>query len=430
MWRGVVRRGAVATHRFLSKPVYTHRLMFRTMPRVEMDAELNIPVGCAEMHRATVKVAPSSSGSGVTVFPSPHLTEAEVAEGRQEYPTKETESTVIFAKLLKESNATRVEATSNLGRSVAYEEGVGAFLKAAELCWFEHHALRLRPDDMWLLFLQGVGVHITVNAEELRDRLVDHDGKKTLEIFRPDISLGNEGSDWSGAVRDFVVQIEKNTKPGVVDLLRPAFSTTTGLDSVSCGIATMDALSEFFKYVMYCGCGFPEVSLDGSRDDWEAVHTKMVKVLDLLDDSEGVARRWKEALASVMEHFVAAHDGKANALFWNSMLRRGGVQASSGELYLTSPGVAKANTTYNHYSGWVNVFFPYIKRRSMSMGMWGSQKEDEGGPSASCWEWNSFCTPYTHSQDYIMNGSPTDSLGHGPRRSPVIRQVCLLLMSR
>jgi hypothetical protein len=41
-----------------------------------------------------------------------------------------------------------------------------------------HYPIRIKPDDIWLLIVQGFSNHVNANAEELRKLFVDFDGKK------------------------------------------------------------------------------------------------------------------------------------------------------------------------------------------------------------------------------------------------------------
>ena len=91
-----------------------------------------------------------------------------------------------WEKILKESGVkpqeynikTHSATNSNLvcfDRDACFEGFLTAFDK--------HYSLVLSPDMIWLLISQGIATQINENAEELRDRLVDFDGQRTLKII-------------------------------------------------------------------------------------------------------------------------------------------------------------------------------------------------------------------------------------------------------
>jgi len=45
-----------------------------------------------------------------------------------------------------------------------------------------HHELILRPDDFWQAIVTQFSFYVNANAEALRDKIVDHEGKKELVV--------------------------------------------------------------------------------------------------------------------------------------------------------------------------------------------------------------------------------------------------------
>src|SRR5579884_4479704 len=66
------------------------------------------------------------------------------------------------------------------------------FASAAHDAFYGHYPLIIRPDDIWFCIAQGFAIHLKLNAEALRSRLVRHDDKKKLTVFRPDFVLGQK----------------------------------------------------------------------------------------------------------------------------------------------------------------------------------------------------------------------------------------------
>ena len=70
-------------------------------------------------------------------------------------------------------------------------------LQAVHYSFAEHHSLKLTPDHIWLTICQGISLHINASPEKYRSLLVNHGGKKKLEIRRDDFERKSEVSEES-----------------------------------------------------------------------------------------------------------------------------------------------------------------------------------------------------------------------------------------
>ena len=61
------------------------------------------------------------------------------------------------------------------------------FFSAILACYNNHWVLKTSPDDWWNVIARNVAQHVDENGEKnkVRDFFVDHQGKKTIEIFLP-----------------------------------------------------------------------------------------------------------------------------------------------------------------------------------------------------------------------------------------------------
>ena len=98
------------------------------------------------------------------------------------------------------------------------------------------------------------GQHIDQNSEALRKRFVNHDGKKTLEVLRPEFVKGSKDNEWDGVIEEFVQQIDGNTVKDTVDLLDTAYSNTSAVEQIAGKVAIMDMMKHYFVYRMKGGC--------------------------------------------------------------------------------------------------------------------------------------------------------------------------------
>merc|ERR1712032_483961 len=216
-----------------------------------------------------------------------------------------------------------------------------------------------------------MGTHVDLNSEEVRDKWVQHEGKKTLEVICDEFSLTGP-NDWasvvSGKKDSFSQQIAQNTVEGVAEALAPLFSETTPIEDIAQKIVVMDICKHFFSYKMSTCCGFPEITLEGTAKDWQELRDASERLLQRCTPEFNT--QWSAALLPLLDKLVAARNGEVDAIFWNSMCKRGGTSGSG------------ARTWFN---GWFNILFPYVDRRA-----------------------NRYCQPYRPDVGYVLEGLTWD----------------------
>ena len=394
---------------------------------LQLDEELGIPKCSAELYRTPIEV--TREADGVSFNPSPYLNNEQLAQGTQEYDIVDFTKLPQGEQLLERLGTKKIVCKSDDGETIKTGDTVHSFLKAMELAWFEHHPIRLEPDQIWTMFLQSVAIHVSQNSEKLRSKFVDHDGQETISIERPSFTVGNIDSqtdpdDWNGVVMEFTKKLAAKTKAETVETLMPDFSTTTDVTRVACGISVMDALSSYFRYQVMGGCGFPKVTIAGMKSDWLNLMHKMEEIFTLLKTGKTktskttkatktrkagktgkkeneVLSGWKASILPVVQRFIDVFDGKVDALFWNSMLARGAVAASSGKVRFVN-GEARC-CSRDDYCGWIQVFFPYLTE---------STETFCGGRKVTLsWKTNYYCEPYSLQQSYVMSGLERPACG-------------------
>jgi len=256
------------------------------------------------------------------------------------------------------------------------------FISAAIAAFAQHYPIALRPQHFWLLILQAVAQHVDQHAELLRAKWVVHEGKKELVVRRDHFVLG-KANDWAGVIAgppdSFASQIEANVVDGVFEQLSPAFSGTTTAESIAGAVTVMDIAKNYFSYKCSTCCGFPSVVLEGALDDWKKLRAH-AEALITERCSKPFAKNWLAALLPVLDKFVdeyqlGAAPPSSSSLFsrtmpdekfWNSMVKRGGTSGSGARTW---------------FSGWINIFFPYIERQP-----------------------NRWCVPYSPHNGYVREG--------------------------
>ncbi len=204
-----------------------------------------------------------------------------------------------------------------------------------------HKPIIISPDHIWLLICQGVAQHIKENAEGLRDILTYVKGKKVIRVRRDHFVKGGR-NDWEGVFPEFSNKVNEHLKEDLYSRLVLEFSTTTMIEKTAFEIAFMDAMSAYFEYELITRCGIPQITLEGTIEDYQKMFIKL-KTFDTLK-----LDWWTNKIIPLIEEFIQALSGNVNRPFWQSIYK---VDEESGGPFIT---------------GWITAFFPYVKDISVS----------------------------------------------------------------
>lgn len=201
--------------------------------------------------------------------------------------------------------------------------------------------LELRPDDVWLSILSQLGFFINGRADALRQFFVRHQGQMAVEVDMRPYELHNVNVDIFVERMTALVKSQM-TDPAVAEWILPQFSTTTQTDRTVASMMFMGAMQQYFKYRMRIGCGFPSVTLHGTKEDWELIRRCVSRFGDL-GEFDGLAE-WIACLDRVLQGVIAGFDRPdADEVrdFWMRAAHAGGARASGGVVTL---------------SGWLTTF--------------------------------------------------------------------------
>jgi hypothetical protein len=235
---------------------------------------------------------------------------------------------------------------------VAHSAGSGRLVCSGQHAFFEgmynafnnHRPFVLSPDMVWLLISQGFAQHVVNNAEALRHYFVKHDGKITLIVRNDQIVLSDSTSPWDRVFPEFTKQINEAVGKDLVGCLTCDFTTSTHTTQVASQITIMEAMKKYFEFkVQSMACGIPQITLEGTPEDWQKIVTKarQLKQYEL--------GWWMDEILPVLEEMAKASSGNIDKKFWQSMFIR-----SRGK---DGAGCGRAQSI----DGWIVKFFPYNK---------------------------------------------------------------------
>ncbi|MBD2743881.1 DUF4419 domain-containing protein [Coleofasciculus sp. FACHB-1120] len=216
---------------------------------------------------------------------------------------------------------------------VIQESGNHPLVTAVHIAHSEHRPLLLTPDAIWLTIAQGFAQHINNHAEELRSRFVGHLGKLELKVETQKLA---QPSDWVEVIEQWSERIRHNVKPDIHSLMVCNFSTTTSIIQTASQVVMMDALQQYFDYMLYAICGIPWITVRGTEADWRSIRERVeaIAAYDL--------GWWTERLLPICDALIDTVAGRPPLKFWQQIYK-------PKEIY-----GGKVIT------GWLADLFPYI----------------------------------------------------------------------
>ncbi|KAJ7038795.1 hypothetical protein C8F04DRAFT_1323817 [Mycena alexandri] len=213
--------------------------------------------------------------------------------------------------------------------------------------YVNHHALVIRPDDIWLTILCQFNFFVNANAELLRANFVAHDGKHNLLVESLTFDCGAMARQMAGLLEKTVID------PTLRKWAIPTFTTTTLNNTTVSAVLLMSTLKKYFSLgFLVTGCGIPRVTIEGEKSDWEDILGRLEKLKEY-----GIETiTWYHLLRPVIARIIAAFDApesRENIDFWSEVAHR---DQRSG---------------YCYYSGWINAFNAFSRE-----GVWLGHKSD------------------------------------------------------
>lgn len=199
----------------------------------------------------------------------------------------------------------------------------------------EHRPLSLTPDVIWLAICQGVSIHINQNFKALESHIFKADKPSKIQV-RND-SLPDGSVHWVDLLHAFSDSTTKYVNDDYYDFFVPEFSTTTNIELTSYEITMLEGFSQAFEYFGDSGCGIPYITLQGTREDWEMIYSRIEKI-----DELGMTE-WAEELRKLIRKFTDVYDDTIDLDFWQDIYKDHDEYGGS------------------YVSGWFIKLFPYLE---------------------------------------------------------------------
>lgn len=233
---------------------------------------------------------------------------------------------------------TKVEAASGLNQLGLVKSEYHPMMAALYRCYADHRPLVLSPDMLWLMVAQGFAQIVNQDSDQMRKHFVKHEGKKELHVRRDDLIKGSPENDWESVFAEFSQQLRDEIGENNHDLIVVPFSTTGPVEKAANEVVLMDAMQNYFEYHCSTLCGIPEVTLEGTAEDWQKLRDKTEELGKTYE-----IQWWTDKLVPILDRIAANSAGADDPELWANVYKRSG---GSGGPYV---------------SGWMVLFFPYLK---------------------------------------------------------------------
>ena len=242
-------------------------------------------------------------------------------------------------------------ASPNFYTSKVYTKGINNILQGFYSAYENHLPIRLTPDIIWLLIVQGFSHHVNYNSKELREKFVNFEGKKKLEIIIPKYHSYKQmkSEDYAELFENLTEKIKENVGEELINTIDFNFSTSNEITKVVGYASIMSSLKKFFEFRGFCHmCNYPYIILEGKLEDWESI-LKKTKDLSKYD-----LERWTSMLEIPLKEIIETKKGNINKQFWKSILYPDKIDEK------IEIGVYKYKTIQvDGINGWLLTFFPY-----------------------------------------------------------------------
>ena len=244
-------------------------------------------------------------------------------------------------------------ASPNFYTSKVYTKGINNILQGFYSAYENHLPIRLTPDIIWLLIVQGFSHHVNYNSKELREKFVNFEGKKKLEIIIPKYHSYKQmkSEDYAELFENLTEKIKENVGEELINTIDFNFSTSNEITKVVGYASIMSSLKKFFEFRGFCHmCNYPYIILEGKLEDWESI-LKKTKDLSKYD-----LERWTSMLEIPLKEIIETKKGNINKQFWKSILYPDKIDEK------IEIGVYEYKTIQvDGINGWLLTFFPYYK---------------------------------------------------------------------
>ena len=221
-----------------------------------------------------------------------------------------------------------------------------SFVNVVALAYANHYSLEISPDDIWLLILDGIRLHVKYNRDALKDRFVAPGVDTAIVIRNDSLSWDTTYAKWHGVIANLFDSLQQRLPAETGEPLNVKFSTTSPIDYNISRSMVMAIASEYYTYTLIESCGIPKIKVNGTKLDWSLLKDSFNKLASRLD-----LEWWSKELNPVLDEFINIFEGKINLNHWRKIYKY--------------PETEDEDCGSDMIKGWITKFYPYIGRDNL-----------------------------------------------------------------
>lgn len=219
-----------------------------------------------------------------------------------------------------------------------------SFFRTVGLAYAKHYSLEINPDDIWLLLLDGIRIHVKVNRETLKNRFVGKETDTNIVVDDNSLSFESTESQWNNVIVNLFDELQERIPKETGTLLDTRFSTTSSTDYNVSRTMVLSIASEYYSYEVYTLCGIPSIKINGTKADWNLLKERFNMLAQKLEMTW-----WSNNVNPVLDEFIRAFENNTNIDFWKGIYK-----------YTKAKGCGEVST----FNGWVSKFIPYTEKHN------------------------------------------------------------------
>lgn len=224
------------------------------------------------------------------------------------------------------------------------------FVAMVGMAFANHHSIEIYPDDIWLLIMDGIRMHVKNNRDALKGKFIQDGSDTNIVIIDNSLTPQAPPTAWKRNISEIYDTLYLKLPEATKTAFDVDFSTSTAIDKFVSKTMLMAISSEYYTYTIMTLCGIPQIVIKGKKEDWEKLKSSFDNLANILD-----MPWWAEQIDPILNEFVNAFEKKYNMEFWKRIYK----DVPAGEESGTVPKI----------NGWITKFFPYIDKMGRELWM-------------------------------------------------------------
>lgn len=269
-----------------------------------------------------------------------------------------TDKDKIFDKILKNDTLEVLMSNFNIEEKSFFNAEKTSLIQGLILAYKNHYPIIISPDMIWILILQGYSRFMDKYSEFFRNKYVNYDGKKVLDVKKIGIFPEEATPEiWQEIIDGFINGIKEQVGNEIISNLQSDFTTTEEITLATSQATIMSAMKNYFEFNLGMGgCGISSITLEGTLEDWDKIKSK----LNFLSAKDFGLQWWIKHLLPIIDNIISTksyYDKNGNINndlknFWKNIIR-----------------VKDNNDCYDPYiiNGWIIKFIPNLSEDKPKM---------------------------------------------------------------